>query len=396
MTAYALGGRAGWRVAAATDLVIDASLNADAAGTYRSQSLDSRLPGCRWDRLSFAADLPPGTSVAFSTYAADSDRGDAAVAVLADAEWSAWTEVSGGLRGTGDALVQGGTGRYLWIRIALTGNAVARASLRFLDVTYPRATSIGMLPPVYSTTAGGRDVTERLLSVFDAMRFGVTEEIRLLASVIDPRTTDARTKRDFLDWLGSWFGLEIFRAWPERRRRAVIAAAGVLFRRRGTPDGIRHFIELALGVEVEIVEAFADRHWWFAGVNALGCGVLFGPEIVGRATLDSGDAVGAVMIDSVPAPYLDPFAARANRMTVVAPFYHEPSEDELTMLRAVVDIQKPAHVAACIDVVVPKLRLGVSARLGLDAMVGELRPPTILGGINPPRLGLHATLGERS
>jgi phage tail-like protein len=396
VTAFALGGRAGWRIATTTCSIEHGALTAAASATYVSRAFDSKLPGCRWDRLRFDVALADGTSIAFSSYASDSDRSDAAIAVLTDADWSAPTPIGGPQRGQTDTLIRATPGRFLWIRIAFTGSAAATAVLRSLDITFPRATSLRMLPAVYSTTAGGADITERLLSIFDAMRFGVTEEIRLLASVIDPRTTNARTKRDFLDWLGGWFGLEIFRAWPEHRRRAVIAAAGHLFRRRGTPDGIRLFIELALGIDVRIVEDFSARSWWFAGTNPLGCGILFGPQIAGRALLDAADRIADVTINSKPAPYLDPFAARANRMTVVAPFGHEPSADELSMLRAVVDIQKPAHVAACIEVVVPELRLSVQARLGLDAVLGELRSPAILAGPPQPHLDAYVLGGKHS
>jgi phage tail-like protein len=398
VSAYALGGRAGWRAATTAGIDVKGALHAKTAGTYRSVALDSRLPGCRWDRLRFGARLPAGTSVALSTYSADADRGDAAMDLLDDAEWTPWSfaTVLGPFDGITDALVRATPGRFLWIRIALGGTPGAPAELRFIDVSYPRMTSLRMLPAVYSSDGGGRDLNERLLALFDAMRDGVKDEIRLLASVIDPRTTDAAGKRDFLDWLGGWFGLEVFRAWPVHRRRAVIAHAGELFRKRGTPAGIRLFIELALGLQVQVLEGFADRHWWFAGGSRLGCATLFGPEIVGRAMLDGSDTLNLKTIDSVPAPYLDPFASRANRMTVVVAYRGEPTADDIAMLRAVVDAQKPAHVAACITIVAADLRLGVNARLGLDSVIGSLRSPDILAGDAPPRLGVNATVGDRS
>jgi phage tail-like protein len=227
------------------------------------------------------------------------------------------------------------------------------------------------------------------------MRDGVLREIRALASVIDPRTTSAAAKRDFLDWLGAWFDLELFRAWPEARRRAVIAHAGELFRQRGTARGIRRFAELALGLDVGILEGWQNRHWWFAGGGRLGCDVLFGPEVVGRAALDGTNVLDTKRIASNPAPLRDPFASRANRMTVLVPYRGALGADALAMLRAVVEVQKPAHVAVCVDVVEPHARLGVASHLGLDAVIGKLRPPAILAGAVPPRLGVNATLGDR-
>jgi phage tail-like protein len=395
MSAYALGGRAGWRVASASGLDVDRALVASGTGTYISAAFDGQNNGCRWDRLRFDLHLPAGTSATLTTYTADTDRGGAAIAALDPSEWAAPVTITGTFSGRTDALVRSDPGRYLWLQVTLAGSAAASAELRWLDLSYPRNTSLRMLPAVYSTDAGGRDFNERLLSLFDAMRDQIKVEIRTLASVIDPRTTDAKTQRDFLDWLGTWFNMELYRAWPVKRRRAVIHHAGELFRLRGTARGIERFIELALGRKIFIVETFVDRHWWFADRSLLGCSVLFGPEIVGRAALDGTDVLSTKTIDSVPTPMLDPFAVRANRMTVYVPCYAEPSADELTMLSEVINVQKPAHVAACIVLTTPDMRLGVSARLGLDTVTGELEPPAILAGSAPLRLGVNATLGGR-
>ena len=395
MSTYALGGRAGWRVASATGLSVERALRAAGTGTYTSAAFDGENSGCRWDRLCFELHLPPGAAITISTYTADTDRGAAAIAALAATEWATPVTINGKYDGRTDALVRSDPGRYLWLQITLAGTPTASAELRRLDVTYPRNTSLRMLPAIYSTDAGGRDFNERLLSLFDAMRDQVKAEIRTLAGVIDPRTTDAGTKRDFLDWLGTWFNMEIYRAWPVERRRAVTHHAGELFRLRGTARGIERFVELALGRKIFIVESYVDKHWWFAARSRLGCSVLFGPEIVGRAALDGTDVLSTKIIDSVPTPMLDPFAVRANRMTVYVPCHSEPAAADLSMLQHVIDVQKPAHVAACIVLTTPQLRLGVTARLGLDAVTGELEPPAILAGSAPLRLGVNATLGGR-
>jgi phage tail-like protein len=395
MSAYSLGRRVGWPATSSAGITIDGSLHASGSGTFVSAPLDGLLAGCRWDRLRFAIRLPATTSITLTTYTADTNRGAAAIAALDPAEWSQPVTIDGPFDGVTDSFVWSRGGRYVWLRIALAGTPAAVAEVQWLDVTFPRNTSLRMLPAVYSTAAGGRDFLERLLSLFDAMRDEVKGEIRSLGSAIDPWRADASTRRDFLDWLGTWFDMEIFRAWPVERRRAVIAHAGELFRLRGTRRGIERFIELALGLRVTIVEDFVDRNWWFASLGRLGCSVLFGPEIVGRAALDGTDVLDTKTINSVPAPMLDPFAVRANRMTVYVLTHREPTADEVSMLQEVIAVQKPAHVAACVVLASPDLRLGVSARLGLDAVMGELAPPAILAGPADPRLGVNVTLGGR-
>jgi phage tail-like protein len=395
MSTYVLGGRAGWRAQTTAAIDVEAVLRSNGAGTYVSNAFDSAIAGCRWDRVRCEAELPAGTSVAFSSYAADADRGAAAIAALDESEWSPWATVAGTFHGRTASLLSAPAGRYLWLRIALNGTPAARAELRSLDIDFPRNTSLRMLPAVFSTDAGGRDLNERFLAMFDALRDGVLREIRTLGAVIDPRTTRATARRDFLDWLGGWFDMEIVRAWPVARRRAVIAHAGELFRLRGTARGIKRFIALALGRDVEIVENFVDRHWWFAAQQRLGCAVLYGPELAARTVLDGSGTLGATKLASNPAPVTDPFALRANRMTVLVPDREQLDASALAMVRTVVASQKPAHVAADVVAVRAAGRLGVASRLGLDAVVGALRPPAILAGTAPPRLGVNATLGDR-
>lgn len=408
MSAYALGGRAGWSAASTNGLEVTRTLAASGLGVYTSKAFDGGIAGCRWDRIRLDLCLPGGTSATFTTYTADADRGDAAIAALDPSEWAAPVTITGSATAaatTGtdyfvrhtDALVRSDPGRYLWLRLTLSASAGALAELRRLEITFPRNTSLRMLPAVYSTDAGGRDFNERLLSLFDAMRDEIKGEIRALGSVIDPRTTDAASKRDFLDWLGTWFNLELYRVWPVERRRAVLHRAGDLFKLRGTARGIELFVQLALGRKITIVESFVDRHWWFASHSRLGSSVLFGPQIVGRAALDGTDLLSTKVINSTPTPMLDPFAVRANRMIVYAAGCAESgAADDLTMVQKVIDVQKPAHVAACIVSATPDMRLGVNARLGLDAVIGKLEPPAILAGSAPLRLSVNAALGGRS
>lgn len=395
MSTFALGAGTPWRASAASELAGERTLRASADARYRSLAFDSGLARCRWDVVRVDAGLPSGTQVAFLAYASDADPGIDAVEALDDTEFSPCGAVAGPFDGWTDTLLTTPPGRFLWLRVDLAGTPGAAAELRALRIDFPRNTTLRMMPAVWSTDGGGRDLNERFLALFDAVRGSVLREIRALASVIDPRTTDAASARDFLDWLGGWFDLEIFRAWPEANRRAVVAHAGELFRLRGTARGIMRFVKLALGRDVVVLEGWHDRHWWFASRGRLGCSVLFGPDVVPRATLAGDEPLGTRQIASNPSPQRDPFASRANTMTVLVPQRDGLDDAALTMLRAVVESQRPAHVAVRIATVKPELRLGVAARLGLDAAFGALRPPAILAGALPPRLGVNATLGDR-
>jgi len=395
VSTFAAGAGAPWRATPGSALGGGATLRSNGEQRYRSLAFDSGIARCRWDILRVDAGLPAGTQLAFLAYTSDADPGTDAIESLDDGEFSACGTLAGSFDGWSDTLLTTAPGRYLWLRVDLDGTPRAAAELRALRLDFPRNTTLRLLPAAWSTVAGGRDLNERFLALFDALRGTVLREIRALGSVVDPLTTDASQTRDFLDWLGGWFDLEIFRAWPEANRRAVIAHAGELFRARGTARGIRRFVELALGREVVVLEGWQNRHWWFAARGRLGCSVLFGPDIVRRATLSAGDPLDTTRIASNPAPSRDPFASRASSMTVLVPDRDGLDAGALALLQAVVEAQRPAHVAIRIAVIEAELRLGVAAHLGLDAVLGALRPPAVLGGTAPPRLGVNATLGDR-
>jgi phage tail-like protein len=69
-----------------------------------------------------------------------------------------------------------------------------------------------------------------------------------LDAYVDPWLTPP----SFLDWLASWFGLELDATWPEERRRSLIANALELGRWRGTVIGLALLVELYTGSAGEI------------------------------------------------------------------------------------------------------------------------------------------------
>src|SRR5207244_7682722 len=62
------------------------------------------------------------------------------------------------------------------------------------------------------------------------------------------------TPPDFLEWLGSWFGLVLDDSWSVERRRAVLAGAFDFYRMRGTVKGLKAQIETLTGGTVEIID----------------------------------------------------------------------------------------------------------------------------------------------
>ncbi|MGW6194629.1 phage tail protein [Kribbella sp. NPDC055110] len=69
---------------------------------------------------------------------------------------------------------------------------------------------------------------------------GLEGRIDRLHEMLDPRIAPER----FLPWLAGWVGLEVPPLWGELQRRQAIAKMTGVWRRRGSADGLRRFLEL--------------------------------------------------------------------------------------------------------------------------------------------------------
>ena len=85
--------------------------------------------------------------------------------------------------------------------------------------------------------------TQRFMSAFDAALAPIFATMDNLPTYFDPWLTPP----DFLEWLGSWFGLALDDSWSVERRRAVLAAAFEFYRMRGTVKGLKAQIETLTG-----------------------------------------------------------------------------------------------------------------------------------------------------
>ncbi len=94
------------------------------------------------------------------------------------------------------------------------------------------------------------DLARRLTIGFDDALGPVFSTLDNLDAYVDPWLTP----EDFLDWLAGWVGAVIDETWDVPRRRAAVAQAVDLYRRRGTALGLASGVELVTGGEVEIIE----------------------------------------------------------------------------------------------------------------------------------------------
>ncbi len=128
------------------------------------------------------------------------------------------------------------------------------------------------LPPIYHHDP----FLGRFLLAFEGILAPIEQTVDSFDLYLDPRTAPPH----FLDQLAAWLGLTLDEKWPLDKRRAVLAEAAELYRRRGTPRGLARHLQIYTGIEPEIVEP-EDRPYHFVVRLRLSPG-----QEVDRATIE--------------------------------------------------------------------------------------------------------------
>ncbi|HEX6186405.1 MAG TPA: phage tail protein [Pyrinomonadaceae bacterium] len=263
----------------------DADESGDDVGVH---AFDAREPDCVWHRLMLDACIPPETEVRVFSRAANDER------ELALTEWRPEPALylrGGGselpfLRrqtgtaageGTWELLFQRARGRYLQLKLELTGNGRTTPRLRALRAYYPRFSYLEhYLPAVYSEDAQSASFLDRFLSNFEGLFTALEDRVAAAQTLFDVRGAPAES----LEWLAGWLGVALDPALDEYRRRLFIKHAPAFFLRRGTAEGLRMALRLALD-ECPGDEIFVDD----PSTRARNVGIRIVERHAGRRTL---------------------------------------------------------------------------------------------------------------
>ena len=109
-----------------------------------------------------------------------------------------------------------------------------------------RGRSSTTLPALYQEDP----FAQRFTAAFDEVLAPAISTIDNIGAYLDP----ALTPDDFLEWLGGWVAALLDETWPIERRRAFVAQAADLHRRRGTLAGLADHVRVFTDGEVEVVE----------------------------------------------------------------------------------------------------------------------------------------------
>lgn len=136
------------------------------------------------------------------------------------------------------------------------------------------------------------DFTRRFVAAFDDAYAPVLTTLDSLACYFDPQLAPP----DFVDYLADWVGVELDDSWSVEQRRAIVAGAALVHRRRGTRRGIEDALALALDASVTVTDT-GGTTW-----SATPRGALPGshpPRIEVRISVADPDGVDRRRIESL-------------------------------------------------------------------------------------------------
>jgi phage tail-like protein len=346
-------------------------------GQLLTLAIDSGIPRCRWHRVRWQGSVPAGTTISISVSTSDSPA--PAAQGVADGIWvrfapgrphpGDWQRVDN----QRDFLIRQPEGRYLFMRIRMTGDGRQTPRIRRMRLDFPRQTSLDQMPLVFRDSPEAEDFSERFLALFDSFLDDVDEQIARMPALLD---VDG-VPDGVLPWLGSFLDIAMDPAWDATRRRRLLQAAPKLYRMRGTVDGMRAAIRLVFGVDPVIREAANERAWGALGGVTLGGGVrLFGPS-QWRFRLDRS-RLGRAPLRSVGQIELDPFGSVAYRFDVLVPLRLDtPLRQRVQQL---IEAQKPAHTVARLIGSRGQFVLGGEVSVGVDTILTPFEPSVLGSG----------------
>jgi phage tail-like protein len=264
---------------------------------------------------------------------------------------------------TYEAPIAAPPGRYLWLAFDLTGTAHVSPRIKCVRAEHPSHDLLRRLPRTFSREAEPADFLRRYLAIFEGALGDLDDRGAERRVLVDPASAPA----EILPWLAGFLGLVLDEDWDEQTRRTVIARAVQLFRFRGTPCGLREFLELVTGAPVLVLE-----HYRFRGLGGAIVGddptQPFAGAIVG-STLRVGGEVGVPGSRPLAGTTADAFAATAHRFTVLVGA--ELSDVQRRIVEYVLRVHRPAHTVYDVCTVGSGIRVGRGLHVGMFATIGR-------------------------
>jgi phage tail-like protein len=399
-------------------------------GTFLAGPFEGDAVATEWQRVQVTLDaLPAGAHLQLYCWASDKNVPPAPAPCSSSTPSAAIdpaTKTSGASldrwraapRDASDVLALTGSSRFLWLAGVLQGDSTVTPTIRQIRLEYNVPGWLQYLPAIYRNNEVARVFLDRALALFRSFLDDEYGIVRTLPRLFDAGAApDVAARPTALDWLASWFAIDLDERWTDAVRRAAVADG---FRRdawRGTRHSLRQMVALYAGVTPWIEEpGTGGAPWSLGNESVLGVDTMLTSESPDGAVLDDTAIVDhSALVDAgrYGAPV---FAGVANRFTVQVYAAELPTDGvsaALDRVRSVLDREKPAHTTYDLCVIDARMRVGDQARLGIDTIVGgppraepfdgtlELGADTVLADESPRRrrmsvMGQDARVGVRS
>lgn len=348
-------------------------------GVFRSGPLEVHASPTPWFRLRVYTDpLPEGAHLQLFTCTGETGEplyNHQAVDPFPAPDWQAAP------RDVLDVLILNPPARYLWVGGMLWSTGRETPVIHQMRVDYGRDTYLKYLPAIYRQDDRPRDFLEQFLAFFESELGGLEAVIHDLPRLFDPLAAPQGDNfPSWLSWLAGWLGFDLSEAWSEADTRRFLVQAFQLYGRRGTIPGLRGYLKMYAGVEAHIYEPALHTHLWSLGeVSQLGFTTMLAPAHLAGAVLDAT----AILDRTHLADREDRGAALLEDLAhhfCVGVYCSELTRSgALADVRLVIEREKPAHTTYDLCVIEPRMRVGVQARLGIDAIIAAGPPPAHVG-----------------
>jgi len=345
-------------------------------GIAETEPLDSGIENCIWHRVQIMGTVPTGTSLLVESMTGatrDADFGRSSICTFAGAD-------------NPDCLIQSAPGRYLKLRLTLRSSGEVSPILHAVKLFFPRLSYLQYLPAVFQDDPESRSFLDRFLSLFQTSFDAFDERLDSLWETFDPSSVSER----YLPWLAAWLAVPFDPGMPLAKKRALLKSAFQTYLMRGTVRGFEKVVKDYTGIgSIRILEHFRLRDWPQLTLSAgLNQGArLWSRNFYQRLQLGVNFRLAGFKLTGAPEPAMEPFDWGAHSFTVFFPADPYTVASTQALVKRVVDREKPAYAEAFLCPVFPRMRVGVQATLGVDAVVGE---------VNPMVLNREATLGYDS
>ncbi|MGD8590194.1 MAG: phage tail protein [Chromatiales bacterium] len=171
-------------------------------------------------------------------------------------------------------------------------------------------------------------VVGRLLRIIEPM----FDEFESVLDDISDYFNPQLAPEDFLPWLASWTALVLRVDWSPEQKRKALAQIIPLFRKRGTKSGLEEYLKIYVGEGVTIY----DEHDQFQ---------IGKKSQVGVDTIVGGQPAHLFRVNVA---FTTPDPAELSKKTA--------------SVRAVLDVEKPAHTHYSLTISGPTFQIGIEGR----------------------------------